>query len=182
MRPVLLLLLIALAFLPVTGCESDVICFNAPTITGQPSSQTVSVGEPAIFTVAAIGSGVVSYQWLKNGQPIAGATQETYVTPVSTYGDSGSSFSVSVSNSLGQLTSSPASLTVIASASNDVRFVALTGNDTNTGTIDQPYRTIQHCASTISEGGTCEVREGTYRETITPNSNITITSYHFEPV
>jgi len=181
MRPALLLPII-LTLLPITGCGSAVNCLNAPTITGQPSSQTVAAGEPAIFTVAAIGSGAVSYQWLKNGQPITGATLETYVTPLSTFGDSGSSFSVSVSNSLGELTSSPASLTVIASSSNEVRFVAPTGNDTNTGTIDLPYRTIQHCASTIPEGGTCEVRAGTYRETITPNSNITITAYHFEPV
>ncbi len=180
MRPVLLLLIV-LTLLQVTGCFG-VDCHNAPSITGQPSSQTVAVGEPAIFTVAAIGSGAMSYQWLKNGQPIAGATQATYITPVSTQGDSGSSFSVSVSNSLGTLTSSPAALTVTASPSNEVRFVALTGNDTNIGTIDQPYRTIQHCASTISDGGTCEIRAGTYRETITPNSNITITAYHFEPV
>lgn len=181
MRPILLLPLF-LILLQITGCGSGVDCSNAPSITGQPSSQTVAVGEPAIFSVAAIGSGAMSYQWLKNGLPIAGATQATYVTPVSTYGDSGSSFSVSISNYLGELTSSPASLTVIASPSNEVRFVALTGNDTNTGTIDQPYRTIQHCASTISDGGTCEVRAGTYRETITPNSNITITAYHFETV
>jgi hypothetical protein len=181
MRPVLLLPII-LTLPLITGCGSRVNCINPPTITGQPSSQTVAVGEPAIFTVAAIGSDAVSYQWLKNGQPITGATQATYITPVSTQGDSGSSFSVSVSNFLGALTSSPASLTVIASPSNEVRFVAPTGNDTNTGTIGQPYRTIQHCASTISEGGTCEVRAGIYRETITPNSNITITAYHFETV
>jgi Right handed beta helix region len=181
MRPVLLLPII-LTLPLITGCGSGVDCFNAPTITGQPSSQTVAAGEPAIFTVAAIGSGAMSYQWLKSGQPIAGATQATYITPVSTQGDSGSSFSVSISNYLGEVTSSQALLTIVASPSNEVRFVAPTGNDTNTGTIDQPYRTIQHCASTISDGGTCEIRAGTYRETITPNSNITITAYHFEPV
>ena len=181
MRPVSLLPII-LTLLPITGCGSGVNCFNAPTITGQPSSQTVAIGEPAIFTVAAIGSGAISYQWLKNGLPIAGATQATYITPVSTQGDSGSSFSVSISNYLGEVTSSQASLTIVASPSNEVRFVAVTGSDTNIGTIDQPYRTIQHCASTISNGGTCEIRAGTYRETITPNSNIAITAYHFEPV
>jgi Right handed beta helix region len=173
---------VMLVLLSITGCGLGVDCVNAPAITGQPSNQIVDNGEPAIFTVAAIGTSPLSYQWMKNGLPIPGATQATYVTPVSTYGDSLSSFSVSVSNYLGQLTSSPASLAVIASPSNEVRFVAPTGDDTNTGTIDQPYRTIQHCASTISPGGTCEVRGGTYRETITPNSNITITAYHLEPV
>ena len=181
MRQVLLLPMI-LTLLLITGCGSGANCFNAPTITGQPSSQTAAVGEPAIFTVAAIGSGAMSYQWLKNGQPIADATQATYITPVSTQGDSGSSFSVSISNLLGAVKSSQASLTIVASPSNEVRFVAPTGNDTNTGTIGQPYRTIQHCASTISGGGICEIRAGTYRETVTPNSNITITAYHFEPV
>lgn len=64
----------------------------------------------------------------------------------------------------------------------NVRFVAPTGSDENPGTLDQPYRTIQKCATTIMSGATCAVRAGTYRETVTPNSGSTITSYNGEPV
>jgi len=175
----MLLSALLFVFLPIAGCSTD-RCFNSPSITGGPASQTVTVGDPAIFTVAATNAS--SYQWFKNGHAIAGATQATYVSPASTSGDSGSSFSVNVSNSLGELASGSASLTVVPSTSNEIRFVALSGNDLNAGTIDQPYRTIQQCASTIGQSGICEVRAGTYRETVTPNSNITITAYHFEPV
>jgi len=170
------------AILQITGCGSDVHCFNPPSITGQPSSQTVEIGEQAIFTVAAVGTGVLSYQWIRNGTAIAGATQPAYLTPTTGSADSGATFSVSVSNYLGTLTSSPALLMTVSSPSKETRFVAPTGNDANTGTVDQPYRTIQHCASTISQGGTCEIRSGTYRETVTPNSNITVTAYNFESV
>lgn len=176
------LAVLLLALPQIVGCASSAPCFTAPTITGQPANQTVSSGDPAIFTVSAIGSGAMSYQWLKGGQPVAGATQSSYVTPATTAGDSGSAISVTVSNNLGAVTSSPASLTVVAPAAGDVRFVATTGSDSNPGTIDLPYQTIQHCASSMEAGGTCAIRAGTYRETVTPNSNITITAYHFEPV
>ncbi|MBB5317226.1 right-handed parallel beta-helix repeat-containing protein [Tunturibacter empetritectus] len=127
-------------------------------------------------------TGVQSYQWFRNGQAIVGATQAIYITPVSNAVDNGASFSVSVSGYFGMLRSGPATLTVKPPALNQVLFVAPNGDDSNAGTIDQPYKTIQHCAATIDEGGTCEIRSGTYREAITPNSNITITAYHFEPV
>lgn len=175
-------LILISTILQIVGCGSGNPCFNSPSITGQPSNQTVAVGEPAIFTVAAIGTGALSYQWFRNGTAISGATQPTYLTPLSVNTDSGAAFSVVVTNYLGKLTSTSASLTVVPSSSGEVRFVAPSGDDTNTGTIDQPYRTIQHCASTVSQGGTCEIRGGTYRETITPNSNTTITAYHFETV
>src|SRR5256885_9224522 len=39
----------------------------APTITRQPASQTVSVGQTATFTVTATGTAPLSYRWQKNG-------------------------------------------------------------------------------------------------------------------
>ncbi len=64
----------------------------------------------------------------------------------------------------------------------NVSFVAPNGNDNNPGTITQPYLTIQHCATTVSGGAICAIRAGTYREAVTPNSGITLTSYDGEPV
>ena len=154
----------------------------SPSITGQPSSQTVVIGQPAIFTVAATGAAPLSYQWFKNGVAIPGATQASYLTPVTTSADSGSSFTVNAFNPIGNLTSSPASLTINSSLPSNVRFVAPNGNDSNPGTMDHPYLTIQHCATAVAQGWTCEVRAGTYRETVIPNSGVTITSYNLEPV
>ncbi len=60
--------------------------------------------------------------------------------------------------------------------------MAPNGSDSNPGLISAPYLTIQKCATTVSSSSICAIRAGTYRETVTPNSGITITSYDGEPV
>lgn len=175
--PIFILLSVVLQ---ISGCGIN--CSVSPSIPGQPSDQTVSAGEPALFTVAASGSAPLSYQWLKNGVAIPSATKASYTTPVSSSADSGSAFSVTVVNQFGTLTSSPASLTVNSTATSNVRFVAPNGSDSNPGTIDQPYQTIQHCATSVGQGWACKVRAGTYRETIIPNSGVTISAFNLESV
>src|SRR6202789_1208889 len=86
---------------------------NAPLIITQPVNQTVAVGQTATFSVTATGSATLTYQWFKGGVAISGATSSTYTTPATVTGDSGSLFTVTVSNSLGTVTSNPATLTVI---------------------------------------------------------------------
>jgi hypothetical protein len=86
----------------------------APSFTSQPASRTVTAGQTAAFSVTATGTAPLTYQWLKSGQPIAGATSSTYTTPATTSSDNGSQFSVTVSNSAGSVTSNTASLTVNA--------------------------------------------------------------------
>ena len=55
-----------------------------------------------------------AYQWQKNGVNIAGATATSYTTPATTTSDSGSTFAVVVSNTVGTVTSAAATLTVSA--------------------------------------------------------------------
>ena len=88
----------------------------APSITSQPASQTVTAGQMATFTVSATGTAPMSYQWRKNGANITGATSNSYTTPATTTADSGSTFSVVVTNSAGSATSNNATLTVNAAA------------------------------------------------------------------
>jgi hypothetical protein len=83
-----------------------------PTITAQPSNQTVTDGQTATFTVSATGTAPLSYQWQKNGTNIPGATGASYTTPAATTADSGSTFRCVVSNSVGSVTSNSATLTV----------------------------------------------------------------------
>jgi hypothetical protein len=87
----------------------------APSITTQPANQTVAASQTATFQVTASGTAPLSYQWRKNGTAISGATSSAYTTPVTTSADSGSQFTVAVSNSTGTVTSSAATLTVQAS-------------------------------------------------------------------
>jgi alpha-tubulin suppressor-like RCC1 family protein len=81
-------------------------------ITTQPSPQVQLPGGSATFAVAASGSGPIGYQWLKNGTPIAGATGAVLALAGITGGDAGS-YAVTLSNSLGSVTSSAAALTVV---------------------------------------------------------------------
>jgi hypothetical protein len=86
-----------------------------PSFTG-PTSQTVTVGSAATFTITPTGgTAPVSYQWYRNGVPIAGATATSYTLPDAQLSDSGATFVVQASNGAGSTASSPVTLTVTAS-------------------------------------------------------------------
>ena len=88
----------------------------APSISTQPTSQTVTAGQTATFSVAATGSAPLSYQWRKSGVTISGATSASYTTPATSSSDNGAQFTVLVSNSVGSVTSNAATLTVNVAA------------------------------------------------------------------
>jgi glucose/arabinose dehydrogenase len=113
----------------------------APTITTHPSSQTVSVGSPATFSVTASGSGL-SYQWQRNGTNIAGATSSSYTISSTRTTDNNARFRAIVSNSAGSATSNEAVLTV-------------TSNRAPTASITAPAAgTLYSGGQTISFSGT----------------------------
>ena len=98
----------------VTSSAATLTVNAAPSITSQPANQTVSAGQSAAFSVAATGTPTLTYQWSKNGAAISGATSPSYTTPATASTDSGSQFSVTVTNSFGSVTSGAATLTVNA--------------------------------------------------------------------
>ena len=83
-----------------------------PSITSQPVSQTVVAGQTATFSVIAVGTAPLNYQWYKVGNPISAANSASYTTPATNTSDNGAQFTVVVSNTAGNLTSSAATLTV----------------------------------------------------------------------
>jgi hypothetical protein len=87
----------------------------APTITAQPAPVSVIEGELASLSVAAASAAPpLAYQWLRNGAPIPGATQPTFVLPAAQVADNAVQFSVRVTDALGAVaTSAPAALTVL---------------------------------------------------------------------
>src|SRR6266550_1773141 len=111
-----LCLLCAIAFVNA-GCTGKVAATNnpppvMPSIATQPTNQTVTIGQTATFMVVAAGTAPLSYQWQKNGTAISGATSASYTTPVTTSADNGALFRVMVTNSVGNVTSNTATLTV----------------------------------------------------------------------
>ena len=85
-----------------------------PSISQQPTNITVAVGNSATFSVTASGMPAVSYQWNRNGSPIANATDPSYSVSNAQGADNSAVFSVTVSNSVGNVTSSNAKLTVLS--------------------------------------------------------------------
>jgi hypothetical protein len=95
----------AIAGVPVTPVT--------PVITQQPRNRTVNEGQTATFRVTATGDPPLTYQWLKDGVVIDGATQSRYTTPPTTSADNGTLYSVIVTNPNGSVTSNEAKLTVL---------------------------------------------------------------------
>jgi hypothetical protein len=86
----------------------------APIISAVPQSQSVTEGTTAAFSVRAAGTAPLTYQWLKNGIEIQGATSPLLSLTNSTLcaGDGGD-FTVAVCNATDCVTSAPpATLTV----------------------------------------------------------------------
>ncbi len=87
----------------------------APSIVTQPVSVLVNAGNTATFAVGASGSGTLAYQWMRNGQPIVGATAAFYSITSAAIGDA-ATYAVQVSNGVGPgVTSFNVVLTVNAS-------------------------------------------------------------------
>lgn len=90
-----------------------VVNLAPPVIATHPRSQTILVGEPVTFMVAAGGSAPFTYQWKKNDADIAGATAPSFTIASVRFGDAGA-YTVVVSNGAGSVMSNPATLTVSA--------------------------------------------------------------------
>jgi formylglycine-generating enzyme required for sulfatase activity len=95
---------------PATLTLSNV---TRPTITAPPASQTLSVGQSATLTATASGSSTLLYQWLKEGALIPGAKSPTLSLSNVTTSTAGS-YTVTVSNDAGFVTSDAAVVTVSA--------------------------------------------------------------------
>ena len=94
----------------VAGLETTI---TAPAITTQPASTTATVGQRVTFSVTASG-GNLSYAWAKDGTSIP--VQSATFSIVSASAASAGSYTVTVSNRLGSVTSEPAVLTVNSAA------------------------------------------------------------------
>jgi hypothetical protein len=87
----------------------------APAITQQPTSQTVTAGQTATFSVMATGAAPLSYQWFMNGTA-AGTNSSTFSIAQTTTVQNGAHIYVIVSNAGGSATSAPVTLSVTATA------------------------------------------------------------------
>jgi hypothetical protein len=80
-------------------------------LTQLPGTSSAPVGGSITFTVSVAANPTATYQWQKNGQPIAGQTGATLTLSSVTTADAGE-YSVAIQNSVGMITSNTATLTV----------------------------------------------------------------------
>jgi hypothetical protein len=104
----------------------------APAITTQPASVVATQGAAATFTVATSGT-LSSFQWARNGADIAGATSASFSLASVLPADEGS-YTVTVANTAGSVTSSAATLTVNTLPVITVQPKSLIVNSGTTGT------------------------------------------------
>ncbi|MDB5105680.1 MAG: S-layer protein [Fibrobacteres bacterium] len=94
------------------GGNSGWVFATGPAIVAQPKDTAVKLTDAAVFRVSASSKLPMTYQWMRNDQPIAGQTDSTYIILVTRKTDSGATFSCKVSNSAGATFTSGAKLKV----------------------------------------------------------------------
>ncbi len=95
-----------------------------PTIMTQPQDRTVRSGGTTSLSVVALGRPPLSYQWLRNGQPLSGPDATLRILNLGPV-DAGSAgtYTVVVTNSSDSVTSEPAVVTVISTNQPPVALV-----------------------------------------------------------
>jgi uncharacterized repeat protein (TIGR01451 family) len=95
----------------VTSAVAQLAVLVPPSITSQPTNQSVAAGSLVTFQVTAVGSTPLTYQWLFNGTNTAGSnTNQLTLANIQT--NQAGTYSVVVTNAAGAVTSSPAILTI----------------------------------------------------------------------
>jgi len=141
---------------------------TAPLITTQPSSKTVTAGQPVSFTVAASGTPTPTYTWERstNGATwtaISSAMSATCTFTAQT-SDDGAQFRAKATNSAGTAISETATLTVnTAGNSSTYHLDAVNGNDTTgDGSQAKPFKTFDKAMSVVASGDTVLMHNGDY--------------------
>ena len=129
---------------------------SAPAITVQPASQTVTVGQPVSFSVVAVGTSPLQYQWLYNGNAIPGATASSYA--IATVNPSASGrYTVIVTNNYG------------SARSLDAFLVVSTTQPPSTSTVQVNPGTAQVTASSGQSDSVLFVRTGDLSQAVAVN-------------
>jgi hypothetical protein len=164
----------------------------APVIVSQPMNVSVAAGSTADFTVSATGSSPLSYQWHFGATDISGATTSVLSLQNVQAADEGA-YSVTVSNAVGAVVSSNATLTILqpvapAIVSQPTNISVIAGSSAQfsvTATGSGPLTYQWHFGSTDVPGGTGNVLslqhvqvsdEGDYSVTVSNSAGFVVSS------
>lgn len=96
----------------LTSAAATLTVVAPPTISAVTSSGRTLLGRSASLHVSAAGTGPFTYQWRRNGIVVDGASQAALALPAVAMSDGGS-YTVTVTNTAGSVTSSPVELPVV---------------------------------------------------------------------
>ncbi len=99
----------------------------APTITADPQDQTVPAGSTVVFTVTAVGTPPLVYEWHKNGANIG--TNSSTLSFIVSVADDSARIDVKVMNGSGSVTSAIAILTVTTPTAAPLNPVRIAGGN-----------------------------------------------------
>lgn len=161
---------------------------TTPAITTQPESKTVTVGQPATFTVAASG-GNLTYQWQQKTTDsgatwtdISGANKPTYTTEATALNMNGYQYQCVVSNTAGSVASAAATLTVqsipVASVTLNKNTLSLVvdGTETLTATVEPKNATDQTLTWSSDKPEIAKVENGVVTAVASGTATITATA------
>ncbi len=176
-----------------TLLTSTVLFFSAllnaqVSVSISPSTITLATLATQEFTATVTGSGNTAVTWQVNG--VSGGTSANGVVSTTVLGTaseaiylapsavpSPASVSVTAISQADSTKSATATVTIqMPSRSGTTYYVSTAGNDSNSGTLSAPWRTIQKAANTVKAGDTVQVRAGTYKEIVTLKTSGNATS------
>lgn len=144
----------------LNALQLEVTTPDPPMIVRQPESIEAYAGERASFSAGVEGTAPFSYQWLKNGSEIAGATNESLILTNIQAGDEGL-YSVLITNVVGGDISAEAQLTVIPVEDLATALVSYWPLDTVSDTTPDVTTNMNHLTATnITEANLVVGRRG----------------------
>jgi len=150
-----------------------------PFITTQPLATVIVEEDSLTLSVSAGGTIPLSFQWLKNGTPISGASGVSYNIASASPADSGS-YTVQVSNPFGNITSQPAVVTVdpvSVRPAND-KFVNAEMLSGSSGRVTGAnLRASGQSGEPNHAGNSTPIESVWYRWTATASGNFTVDTY-----
>ncbi len=123
-----------------------------PSISTQPAATTVAPGANVTLTVLGTGSPTLTYQWKKSGTAITGATNETLSLTAVTAADD-ATYTVTLTNLAGSVTSNSARVTVSASAGSKPALSSATSASATAGQAFTYTATFSGSPTALSASG-----------------------------
>ncbi len=120
---------------------------TAPTVTQQPTDTTVKENETAVLSAAVDASPPVSYQWMKNGEPVEGAVNSSIEVTGTVDGELTADYTLEISNSEGETTTDTVTVEIIPDETAPVASSARGSGDPH-GIIVQFSEAVEQASAT----------------------------------